>query len=130
MFLEDASDIVIQNQSANNIKFKIRISSTETRTLANITSSAILPGLDSVYNLGSDEIRWYQIFADNIAGNLVGDVVGNISGNVKIGKNVFIGTGAMVLERLTICDDVIIGAGAVVNRSITEPGVYVGVPAK
>ena len=83
MFLEDASDIVIQNQSANNIKFKIRISSSETRTLANITSSAILPGVDSVYNLGSDEIRWYQIFADNIAGNLVGDVVGNISGNVK-----------------------------------------------
>ena len=83
MFLEDASDIVIQNQSANNIKFKIRISSSETRTLANITTSAILPGLDSVYNLGSSEIRWYQIFADNIVGNLVGDVVGNISGNVK-----------------------------------------------
>ena len=83
MFLEDASNIVIQNQSANNIKFKIRISSSETRTLANITSSAILPGIDSSYNLGSDEVRWYQIFADNIAGNLVGDVVGNISGNVK-----------------------------------------------
>ena len=83
MFLEDASNIVIQNQSASNIKFKIRISSSETRTLANITTTAILPGLDSSYNLGSDEIRWYQIFADNIAGNLVGDVVGNISGNVK-----------------------------------------------
>jgi hypothetical protein len=83
IFLEDASNIVIQNQSASNIKFKIRISSSETRTLANITTSAILPGLDSSYNLGSDEIRWYQIFADNIAGNLIGDVVGNISGNVK-----------------------------------------------
>lgn len=54
----------------------------------------------------------------------------NISGNVKMGKRVFVGTGAMVLERLSICDDVVIGAGAVVNRSITEPGVYVGVPAK
>ena len=43
MFLEDASNIVIQNQSASNIKFKIRISSSETRTLANITTSAILP---------------------------------------------------------------------------------------
>ena len=83
MFLENASDIVIQNQSASNIKFNIRLSSTETRTLANITQSAILPGVDSAYNLGSDEIRWYQIFADNIAGNLVGDVVGNITGNVK-----------------------------------------------
>ena len=83
IFLEDASNIVIQNQSANNIKFKIRISSSETRTLANITSSAILPGLDSSYNLGSDEIRWYQIFADNIAGSLVGDVLGNVTGNLK-----------------------------------------------
>ena len=83
MFLEDASNIVIQNQSASNIKFKIRISSSETRTLANITTTAILPGLDSSYNLGSDEIRWYQIFADNISGNLVGDVLGNITGNIK-----------------------------------------------
>ena len=83
MFLEDASNIVIQNQSANNIKFKIRISSSETRTLANITTTAILPGLDSTYNLGSNEIRWYQIFADNIVGSLVGDVLGNVTGNIK-----------------------------------------------
>jgi hypothetical protein len=83
MFLEDATDIVIQNQSASNIKFKIRISSSETRTLANITTSAILPGIDSSYNLGSDTVRWYQIFADNIAGNLVGDVLGNVTGNLK-----------------------------------------------
>jgi hypothetical protein len=83
MFLEDAADIVIQNQSASNIKFKIRISSSETRTLANITQSAILPGIDSSYNLGSSEVRWFQIFADNIAGNLVGNVLGDVTGNLK-----------------------------------------------
>ena len=82
MFLENASDIIIQNQSASNIKFNIRLSSIETRTIANITSSSILPGIDSSYNLGSDEIRWFQIFADNISGNLTGNVVGNLTGNI------------------------------------------------
>jgi hypothetical protein len=110
MFLEDATDIVIQNQSASNIKFKIRISSSETRTLANITTSAILPGIDSSYNLGSDTVRWYQIFADNIAGNLVGDVLGNVTGNLKAadttvlinGTSKQIGySGAIILGNLT-----------------------------
>lgn len=54
----------------------------------------------------------------------------NISGNVTMGNGVFVGTGAVVLERLSICDHAVIGAGAVVTKSILEPGVYVGVPAK
>jgi len=31
---------------------------------------------------------------------------------------------------VTVCDDVVIGAGAVVTKDITEPGTYVGNPAK
>jgi serine acetyltransferase len=31
---------------------------------------------------------------------------------------------------MSICDDVIIGAGAVVLSNITEKGTYVGIPAK
>ncbi len=54
----------------------------------------------------------------------------NISGNVTIGKRCYIGTGAAIIEKITICDDVVIGAGAVVIRDITEPGTYVGNPAK
>jgi sugar O-acyltransferase (sialic acid O-acetyltransferase NeuD family) len=54
----------------------------------------------------------------------------HVSGNVTIGSGVFIGTGAVILERLSICDNAIIGAGAVVTKSIMEPGVYVGVPAQ
>jgi len=30
----------------------------------------------------------------------------------------------------TICDHAVIGAGAVVTKDITEPGIYVGNPAR
>jgi serine acetyltransferase len=42
---------------------------------------------------------------------------------------VSIGTHASILP-VTICDHVVIGAGAVVTKDITEPGIYVGNPAR
>ncbi len=45
-----------------------------------------------------------------------------------IGNHVSIGSNATILP-VTICDHVVIGAGAVVTKNITEPGVYVGNPA-
>lgn len=54
----------------------------------------------------------------------------HVSGNVRMGNHVFIGTGAAILEQVTIGNHVIIGAGAVVTKDITEPGTYVGIPAK
>lgn len=49
--------------------------------------------------------------------------------STKIGSNVSIGTNATVMP-VTICDHVVIGAGAVVTRDITEPGIYAGNPAR
>ena len=54
----------------------------------------------------------------------------NISGNCTIGHRVFVGTNAAIREGIAICDDVTIGMGAVVLNDITEPGTYVGCPAK
>lgn len=54
----------------------------------------------------------------------------HISGNVHLGEYAFIGTGAAVLERRSICGHAVIGANATVSRDITEPGTYVGTPAK
>jgi len=31
---------------------------------------------------------------------------------------------------VSICDDVVIGAGSVVTKDITEPGIYAGNPAR
>ena len=47
----------------------------------------------------------------------------------KIGNRVSIGTNATILP-VTICHQVVIGAGAVVTKDITEPGIYVGNPAR
>ncbi len=46
-----------------------------------------------------------------------------------VGSDVSIGTNATILP-VTICDNVVVGAGAVVTKDITEPGVYAGNPAR
>ena len=53
-----------------------------------------------------------------------------ISGNEKIGDRVYFGTRSCIKQKLTICDDVIIGMNAGVVKNITEPGTYIGTPAK
>lgn len=53
-----------------------------------------------------------------------------VSGNVEIGNRVFLGANSCIKEYLYICDDVIIGAGAVVVKDIIEPGTYAGNPAR
>jgi len=45
-----------------------------------------------------------------------------------IGNNVSIGSNATILP-VEICNNVVIGAGAVVTKSVTEPGTYIGNPA-
>lgn len=47
----------------------------------------------------------------------------------RIGNGVSIGSNATILP-VTICDRAVIGAGAVVTRDISEPGVYAGNPAR
>jgi acetyltransferase-like isoleucine patch superfamily enzyme len=53
----------------------------------------------------------------------------NLWKETKIGNHVSIGTNATILP-VTICDQVVIGAGAVVTKDINEPGIYVGNPAR
>lgn len=47
-----------------------------------------------------------------------------------IGENCYIGAGTKIAGGVTICDDVVTGANSFVTKDITEPGVYVGTPAK
>jgi len=49
--------------------------------------------------------------------------------STRIGNHVSIGSNATLLP-VSICDHVVIGAGAVVTKDITQPGIYAGNPAK
>lgn len=49
----------------------------------------------------------------------------------KIGDNVYIGPGAKIFGDITIADNVVIGANAVVNKNFLSPNVSIaGIPAK
>jgi acetyltransferase-like isoleucine patch superfamily enzyme len=49
--------------------------------------------------------------------------------STTIGSRVSLGSNATILP-VRICDDVVIGAGAVVTKDITQPGIYAGNPAR
>ncbi len=47
----------------------------------------------------------------------------------KLGNKVYVGSNSSILP-VSICDDVVIGAGSVVTKDIIESGTYVGNPAR
>ena len=49
--------------------------------------------------------------------------------NTKIGNSVSIGSNATILP-VSVCDNVVIGAGSVVTKDISEAGIYSGNPAR
>ena len=53
----------------------------------------------------------------------------NISGNVTIDDRVYLGTNAVIKEKINIASDVIIGMNCGVTKHINESGTYVGTPA-
>jgi acetyltransferase-like isoleucine patch superfamily enzyme len=51
-------------------------------------------------------------------------------GPIRIGNDVWLGVGAIVLSGVTIGDGAVIGAGAVVTADVPDNGIAVGVPAR
>jgi acetyltransferase-like isoleucine patch superfamily enzyme len=49
--------------------------------------------------------------------------------STRIGNHVSIGSNATILP-VNICDHVVVGAGSVVTKDITKPGIYAGNPAR
>lgn len=86
--------------------------------------------------------RHVQINLDCTIGHdvLMGDYVTltpgvHVSGYVQLGKRVYVGTGAVILNGtadhpLIIGDDAVIGAGACVTKPVAPRETVVGVPAK
>jgi UDP-3-O-[3-hydroxymyristoyl] glucosamine N-acyltransferase len=49
-----------------------------------------------------------------------------VAGSTKVGKRCMIGGGAVMINQLTICDDVMFTFRSIVTRSVDEPGTYSG----
>lgn len=54
----------------------------------------------------------------------------NISGEVVIHEGVYVGTGAKIINQLEIGRQTVVGAGAVVSKTLPEKCTAVGIPAK
>lgn len=54
---------------------------------------------------------------------------GYTSKEIRIGNNVWIAANCVITKGVEITDNVVIGAGSVVSKSIVQEGIYAGTPA-
>jgi sugar O-acyltransferase (sialic acid O-acetyltransferase NeuD family) len=54
----------------------------------------------------------------------------HISGETKIGNNSYFGCGSVIRNKISICDNVIIGMNGVITKDIKEEGTYIGIPIR
>lgn len=78
--VSNGSQAIFTNQAADSIFFKIRMSSSDTRQVLEISPTGILPENSTSYSLGSETRKWNQVFSNIFVGNLLGNVIGNTSG--------------------------------------------------
>ena len=52
-----------------------------------------------------------------------------VNGDCKIGERVFIGSHSVLTNGIEVGDDIVVGAGSVVRKSILGKGTYAGNPA-
>jgi len=86
-----------------------------------------------IMHIGHILINGKASLGENVSLHINTSIVaqGSNDGVPKIGNNVVIGVGAVVLGDVYIADGIAIGANAVVNKSFNEPNIAIaGVPAK
>lgn len=82
-------------------------------------------------NIGNDTVVAHGVMFINDLFQTGGPAQGNkeLWRSTRVGNHVSIGSNATILP-VTICDHVVIGAGSVVTKDITQPGIYAGNPAR
>ena len=53
-----------------------------------------------------------------------------LGGTVRVGEQTHVGIGAVVSNDISICEECVIGAGAVVVKNIEKAGTYIGIPVR
>lgn len=82
-------------------------------------------GANTILNVGCIVAHDTEIGAHSFLGPAV-----SLAGFTKCEERVHFGINSTIIDNLTICSGTKTGAGAVVVKSITTPGLYIGVPAK
>ena len=104
---------------------RVRFGKGNTVTAGCVFTCDITIGDFNLFNLNT------TVGHDAIVGNLcVFNPTVNLSGGVQIGDRVLVGTGAQILEGLTVASDATVGAGGVVTRDVAHGITVVGVPAR
>lgn len=83
----------------------------------------------------SQGVRIYSTTDDYSGNNLTNPTVkkkytGVIKGTVTLGRHVIIGSGTVILPKVSIGDGSSVGALSLVNKSLDSWGIYFGIPAK
>jgi sugar O-acyltransferase (sialic acid O-acetyltransferase NeuD family) len=75
--------------------------------------------------------RGVQVGHDSIIGDYFSAMPGSVvSGNVTLGDKVYLGTNSSIREKITICNDVIIGLNTGIVKDIKDSGTYVNCAIK
>jgi hypothetical protein len=110
--IANGADLLFRTYSSSS-KIILFPAGSDANGVLQIDSESVIPS--SGVNLGSNTNRFYQIFADNIAGtsvvgaffgNLTGNVTGNVAGNVtgNLTGNVAAGSGTIATTNFTITE--------------------------
>lgn len=79
--VENGDNVIVENRLGNDITFRITVTeTTDERDVAVVTSTALRPGQNNTYTLGTSADRWNNVFSAEFTGNLTGNVTGNTSG--------------------------------------------------
>ncbi|MBK1882859.1 hypothetical protein JIN85_10560 [Luteolibacter pohnpeiensis] len=128
----------INTKDANSIKkricqkiWKYRLFRLEICLGFHITPNTIGPGL-SIAHAGNVIINGTARIGKNcrIHPGVVVGMNGRESGAASIGDNVYLANGAKIFGKITIVDDVVIGASSIVTKDILSSGTYAGIPSK
>ena len=132
LWREESSNPIIAHIRAFRVKFADRkLNKACEKVDVELTPSMIGKNI----RICHDNVVLFGKIGDNCTfhgNNVVGNKRTGVSEEIpKIGNNVDVGFGAMIIGNVEIADDSVIGAGAVVTKSFTKPGsILVGVPAR